>query len=173
MAHAQSDPTAFVPTRERGREARGRGFESCPRSIRRAGVSHGGRPARFRWRFDSQQSLLCRYQPSSSGHPRRNWTAVQAHHVGGHAIGSRPCTRAERSVDAQRPSTTSRSASEISSVGLGLEPGGFDDLIAAKQTRYGTVEEVASAAVFLASDLAAWCNGTTLVLDGGFTSSLL
>ena len=56
---------------------------------------------------------------------------------------------------------------------LGLEPGGFDDLIAAKQTRYGTVEEVASAAVFLASDLAAWCNGTTLVLDGGFTSSLL
>jgi NAD(P)-dependent dehydrogenase (short-subunit alcohol dehydrogenase family) len=56
---------------------------------------------------------------------------------------------------------------------LGLAPGGFDDLIVAKQTRYGKVEEVASAAVFLASDLAAWCNGTTLVLDGGFTSSLL
>ena len=56
---------------------------------------------------------------------------------------------------------------------LGLAAGGFDDLIAAKQTRYGTVKEIASAAVFLASDLASWCNGTTLVLDGGFTSSLL
>lgn len=56
---------------------------------------------------------------------------------------------------------------------LGLEQGGFDDLIATKQTRYGTVEEVARAVTFLASDAASWCNGSTLVLDGGFTASLL
>lgn len=56
---------------------------------------------------------------------------------------------------------------------LGLEPGGFGDLIATKQTRYGTVDEVAAAVTFLASDASSWCNGSTLVLDGGFTSSLL
>lgn len=56
---------------------------------------------------------------------------------------------------------------------LGLEAGGFDELIAAKQTRYGRVEEVAAAAVFFASDQSAWCNGSSLVLDGGFRSSLL
>lgn len=56
---------------------------------------------------------------------------------------------------------------------LGLEPGGFDDLIAAKQTRYGRTDEVASAAVFFASDQSAWCNGSSLILDGGFRASLL
>lgn len=56
---------------------------------------------------------------------------------------------------------------------LGLEAGGFDELIAAKQTRYGRVEEVAAAAVFFASDQSAWCNGSSLILDGGFRSSLL
>jgi len=56
---------------------------------------------------------------------------------------------------------------------LGLEFGGFDDLVVAKQTRYGRPEEIAAAAVFFASDQSARCNGSTLVLDGGFTSSLL
>ena len=56
---------------------------------------------------------------------------------------------------------------------LGLQPGGFDDLIATKQTRYGRTEEVAAAAVFFASDQSAWCNGSSLILDGGFRASLL
>ncbi|NMM84072.1 oxidoreductase [Rhodococcus sp. SRB_17] len=56
---------------------------------------------------------------------------------------------------------------------LGLEEGGFDDLIAAKQTRYGRTEEVAAAAVFFASDQSSWCNGSSLILDGGFRASLL
>ena len=37
-----------------------------------------------------------------------------------------------------------------------------------KQTRYGRTEEVAAAAVFFASDQSSWCNGSSLVLDGGF-----
>ncbi|RVW02760.1 glucose 1-dehydrogenase [Rhodococcus xishaensis] len=56
---------------------------------------------------------------------------------------------------------------------LGLEAGGFDNLIAAKQTRYGRTEEVAAAAVFFASDQSSWCNGSSLILDGGFKASLL
>lgn len=56
---------------------------------------------------------------------------------------------------------------------LGLEAGGFDQVIAAKQTRYGRVEEIAAAAVFFASDQSSWCNGSSLILDGGFRGSLL
>jgi 3-oxoacyl-[acyl-carrier protein] reductase len=33
--------------------------------------------------------------------------------------------------------------------------------------RYGTPEEVAAVAVFLASDLASWVTGQTIVVDGG------
>jgi NAD(P)-dependent dehydrogenase (short-subunit alcohol dehydrogenase family) len=55
---------------------------------------------------------------------------------------------------------------------LGLAPGRFDQIIARKQGRYGTPEEVAAAAVFFASDQSSWCTGSSLVLDGGFTGSL-
>jgi NAD(P)-dependent dehydrogenase (short-subunit alcohol dehydrogenase family) len=56
---------------------------------------------------------------------------------------------------------------------LGLPAGGFDDLIAQKQGRYGTPEEVAEAALFFASERSAFCTGSGLVLDGGLDASLL
>jgi NAD(P)-dependent dehydrogenase (short-subunit alcohol dehydrogenase family) len=49
----------------------------------------------------------------------------------------------------------------------------FDAVIAQKQGRYGTVEEVAKLAVFLASDRSRFCNGGAYVLDGGARASLL
>lgn len=55
---------------------------------------------------------------------------------------------------------------------MGGTPGQFEQLIIQKQGRYGTPEEVAAAAVFLASNQSSWCTGSGLVLDGGFTSSL-
>ncbi|GAA4822752.1 SDR family oxidoreductase [Actinomycetospora corticicola] len=56
---------------------------------------------------------------------------------------------------------------------LGLPEGGFDQLIAQKQGRYGTPAEVAEAALFLASERSSWCTGSGLVLDGGMDASLL
>jgi NAD(P)-dependent dehydrogenase (short-subunit alcohol dehydrogenase family) len=56
---------------------------------------------------------------------------------------------------------------------LGLPAGGFDGLIAMKQGRYGTVQEVADAVLFLASDAASFCSGSGIVLDGGLNTSLL
>jgi NAD(P)-dependent dehydrogenase (short-subunit alcohol dehydrogenase family) len=55
---------------------------------------------------------------------------------------------------------------------MGLAPGQFDELMTQKQGRYGTPEEVAAAAVFLAGDQSSWCTGSGFVLDGGYTSSL-
>jgi NAD(P)-dependent dehydrogenase (short-subunit alcohol dehydrogenase family) len=55
---------------------------------------------------------------------------------------------------------------------LGLPAGGFDDLIASKQGRYGTPEEVAAAVAFFASSESSWCTGSSLVLDGGLVASL-
>ena len=56
---------------------------------------------------------------------------------------------------------------------LGLPAGGFDGLIAQKQGRYGTTDDVAEAVLYLASERSAFCTGTALVLDGGLDASLL
>jgi NAD(P)-dependent dehydrogenase (short-subunit alcohol dehydrogenase family) len=55
---------------------------------------------------------------------------------------------------------------------LGLPTGGFADFIAQKQGRYGTVNEVAQAVCFLASEESSFCSGSGLALDGGLTASL-
>lgn len=55
---------------------------------------------------------------------------------------------------------------------LGMPSGGFGDLIAQKQGRYGTADEVARAVVFLAGEESSFCNGSGLVLDGGLVASL-
>jgi NAD(P)-dependent dehydrogenase (short-subunit alcohol dehydrogenase family) len=49
----------------------------------------------------------------------------------------------------------------------------FGTLVAQKQQRLGTPEEVAEMAVFLASDDAEFLNGAHYTLDGGLTGSLL
>lgn len=64
-------------------------------------------------------------------------------------------------------------AAPVFETALGLDEGEFGALIAQKQGRYGTPEEVAAAAAFFASDESSWCTGSSLVLDGGFVSSLL
>lgn len=59
---------------------------------------------------------------------------------------------------------------------LGLEAMGipdFDAFIAMKQGRYGTVEEVAALATFLAGDRAGFCTAGEYTLDGGLRASLL
>lgn len=55
---------------------------------------------------------------------------------------------------------------------LGL-PMPFDDLIAAKQGRYGTPEEVGKLAVFLAGPRSSFSSGSAYVLDGGARASVL
>lgn len=54
---------------------------------------------------------------------------------------------------------------------LGLED--FDQLIAMKQGRYGTVEEVARVARWLAGERSRFVSGAAVNLDGGATASLL
>jgi NAD(P)-dependent dehydrogenase (short-subunit alcohol dehydrogenase family) len=49
----------------------------------------------------------------------------------------------------------------------------FSALIVQRQGRYGTPEEVANLAVFLASGRSSFSNGSAFVLDGGASSSLL
>ena len=55
---------------------------------------------------------------------------------------------------------------------LGL-PMPFDDLVAAKQGRYGTPEEVGKLAVFLAGPRSSFSSGSAYVLDGGCRASVL
>jgi NAD(P)-dependent dehydrogenase (short-subunit alcohol dehydrogenase family) len=55
---------------------------------------------------------------------------------------------------------------------LGLPDGGFKEFIESKQGRYGTVEEVAEAVCFLASDASSFCSGSGLALDGGLSVNL-
>jgi NAD(P)-dependent dehydrogenase (short-subunit alcohol dehydrogenase family) len=49
----------------------------------------------------------------------------------------------------------------------------FSDVVALKQQRLGTAEEVAETAAFLASDDAGFITGAHFILDGGLTGSLL
>ncbi|MFD4248909.1 SDR family NAD(P)-dependent oxidoreductase [Amycolatopsis thermoflava] len=49
----------------------------------------------------------------------------------------------------------------------------FGDLVAMKQGRLGTPEDIAEVAAFLASDRATWVTGSHYVLDGGLTASLV
>lgn len=49
----------------------------------------------------------------------------------------------------------------------------FRDLVAAKQGRLGTPEDIAEVAAFLASDRASWITGSHYILDGGLSASLV
>lgn len=49
----------------------------------------------------------------------------------------------------------------------------FGDLVAMKQGRLGTPQDIAEVAAFLASDRATWITGSHYILDGGLTASLV
>jgi NAD(P)-dependent dehydrogenase (short-subunit alcohol dehydrogenase family) len=49
----------------------------------------------------------------------------------------------------------------------------FSALVAVKQGRLGTAQEVAEMAAFLASDAASWTTGSHYILDGGLSAGLL
>ncbi|MCW3017652.1 MAG: dehydrogenase, short-chain alcohol dehydrogenase like protein [Solirubrobacterales bacterium] len=49
----------------------------------------------------------------------------------------------------------------------------FGDVVAVKQGRYGTLEEVAEVVAFLGSSEAGWTTGSHYVLDGGLSGGLL
>jgi NAD(P)-dependent dehydrogenase (short-subunit alcohol dehydrogenase family) len=53
-----------------------------------------------------------------------------------------------------------------------ISPIPFDDLIALKQGRFGTAEDVAEAVVFLASSDAGFVTGSHYLVDGGLTANL-
>ena len=53
------------------------------------------------------------------------------------------------------------------------DPAAFKDTVlnSIPMQRYGTVEEIANLAVFLASDESSFCNGAVYMADGGFTAA--
>jgi NAD(P)-dependent dehydrogenase (short-subunit alcohol dehydrogenase family) len=54
---------------------------------------------------------------------------------------------------------------------LEMEPGTLTTVIEEKQGgRLGLPEEIAAAAVYFASEQSSFCNGSTLILDGGFVA---
>ncbi|NMN98376.1 SDR family oxidoreductase [Antrihabitans stalactiti] len=55
---------------------------------------------------------------------------------------------------------------------MGLAPGGFAQIIDQKQGRLISPEDIADAALFLTSDQASMITGSSLTVDGGFTSQL-
>lgn len=56
---------------------------------------------------------------------------------------------------------------------LGMQPGEFGSLVAEKQGRLGTPEDVARAVAFLADPEQSWVTGSTVTMDGGLTAGLL
>jgi NAD(P)-dependent dehydrogenase (short-subunit alcohol dehydrogenase family) len=50
-------------------------------------------------------------------------------------------------------------------------PRGEEVLLRTPMKRFGEVEELVGAAIFLASDAASFVTGSTLVVDGGFLAS--
>lgn len=76
-------------------------------------------------------------------------------------------------VDAVCPSFVDTSMVErLVSPFEGATGASFDDIVALKQQRLGTAEEVAETVAFLASDDARFVNGAHFTLDGGLTGSL-
>ena len=54
---------------------------------------------------------------------------------------------------------------------MGLLKTGYDFMQRLSLGRYGQPEEVASVALFLASDLASYVHGAAIPVDGGFLSA--
>ncbi len=72
------------------------------------------------------------------------------------------------------PSTRSRPGVFRTDLNAALLDGterGREFLMRTPMKRFGSIEELAGAAVFLASDAASFVNGEVLVVDGGFLAS--
>lgn len=56
---------------------------------------------------------------------------------------------------------------------LGMPSGGFNEVISAKQGRFGETEDVARVVAFLADPEQSWMTGSLVTIDGGMTANLL